>query len=42
MKPLLCFDVDGTLRDNVNHQVCLSTQKTLQLLKKKGYHMIIS
>ena len=42
MKPLLCFDVDGTLRDNVNHQVCLSTQKTLQLLKKKGYHMMIS
>lgn len=42
MKPLLCFDVDGTLRDNVYHQVSLSTQKTLRLLKKKGYHMIIS
>lgn len=42
MKPLLCFDVDGTLRDNVHHQVCQSTQKALRLLKKKGYHMIIS
>lgn len=34
MKPLLCFDVDGTLRDNVHHQVSLSTQKALRLLKK--------
>lgn len=42
MKPLLCFDVDGTLRDNVHHQVSLSTQKALRLLKKNGYHMIIS
>ena len=42
MKPLVCFDVDGTLRDNVHHQVSLSTQKALRLLKKNGYHMIIS
>lgn len=42
MKPLLCFDVDGTLRDNVHHQVSMSTQKALRLLKKEGYRMIIS
>ena len=42
MKPLLCFDVDGTLRDNVHHQVSLSTQKALRMLKQNGYHMIIS
>lgn len=39
---LLCFDVDGTLRDNVNHQVSPSTLKALKLLKKHHYRMIIS
>lgn len=39
---LLCFDVDGTLRDNVNHKVSASTIYTLKQLKKKGYRMIIS
>lgn len=41
-KPILCFDVDGTLRDNVNHQVSASTKKALQLLKKKGYKLLIT
>lgn len=41
-KPMLCFDVDGTLRDNVYHQVSESTRKALILLKKAGYKMIIS
>ncbi|MEG0683937.1 MAG: Cof-type HAD-IIB family hydrolase [Coprobacillus sp.] len=42
MKELLCFDVDGTLRDNVHHQVSQSTLKALKLLKEKGYRCIIS
>ncbi len=41
-KPMLCFDVDGTLRDNVNHQVSISTQKALHLLKNARYKMVIS
>lgn len=41
-KPMLCFDVDGTLRDNVNHQVSESTSKALHMLKQSGYRMIIS
>lgn len=41
-KKLFCFDVDGTLRDNVNHQVCKSTKKALFSLKKKGYFLAIS
>lgn len=41
-KPMLCFDVDGTLRDNVHHQVCDSTKKALKLLKKQGYRIVIS
>lgn len=39
---MLCFDVDGTLRDNVHHQVCDMTLKTLHSLKKKGYKLVIS
>ncbi len=39
---LLCFDVDGTLRDNVHHQVSQSTYKALKLLKQKGYKLVIS
>lgn len=42
MKPMLCFDVDGTLRDNVHHQVSESTQKTLFALKRAGYKLVIS
>lgn len=41
-KPMLCFDVDGTLRDNVDHQVSSSTSKAINLLKKAGYRIIIS
>lgn len=41
-KPMLCFDVDGTLRDNVNHQVSDSTLKSLHILKESGYKLIIS
>ena len=42
MSYLLCFDIDGTLRDNVNHEVSESTLKTLYLLKENGYKMIVS
>lgn len=41
-RELLCFDVDGTLRDNVHHQVCDSTLKALRLLKDNGYKCVIS
>lgn len=41
-KPMLCFDVDGTLRDNVHHQVSESTKKALFLLKESGYRLVIS
>lgn len=41
-KPMLCFDVDGTLRDNVHHQVCESAKKALRVLKKKGYKLVIA
>ena len=41
-KPMLCFDVDGTLRDNVHHQVSSSTLKALNLLKEAGYRLVIS
>ena len=39
---MLCFDVDGTLRDNVEHQVSDSTYQTLKQLKEKGYRLVIS
>ena len=39
---LLCFDVDGTLRDNVNHEVSPSTLMALKRLKQEGYRLIIS
>lgn len=39
---LFCFDIDGTLRDNVKHEVCESTYQTLISLKKKGYKLAIS
>lgn len=41
-KKLFCFDVDGTLRDNVNHEVCQTTRQTLILLKQQGYRLAIS
>lgn len=42
MKEMLCFDIDGTLQDNVNHQVCASTWKALHLLKDAGYKIVLS
>ncbi|MEG0366049.1 MAG: HAD family hydrolase [Coprobacillus sp.] len=42
IKELLCFDVDGTLRDNVHHQVSESTLKALKVLKENGYKCVIS
>lgn len=39
---LFCFDVDGTLRDNVHHQVSQSTKEALRLLKQNGYKIVIS
>lgn len=41
-KPMLCFDVDGTLRDNLHHQVCQTTRKALFDLKEAGYRLVIS
>lgn len=41
-KELICFDVDGTLRDNVYHKVSPSTLKALNLLKENGYKCVIS
>lgn len=41
-KMMLCFDVDGTLRDNVKHEVSASTRETLIRLKNQGYVMVIS
>ncbi len=41
-KPMLCFDIDGTLRDNVHHQVLPSTLKALHMLKENGYKLVIS
>ena len=37
-----CFDIDGTLRDNVNHEVSSSTKLALDTLKEMGYKLIIS
>lgn len=34
---MIFFDVDGTLRDNNNHKVSLTTQLALQQLKENGY-----
>ena len=42
MAYLFCFDIDGTLRDNKNHEVSESTLKTLHLLKEKGYKLVVS
>ena len=37
MKPMIFFDVDGTLRDNHHHQVCPSTIEALNKLHEYGY-----
>lgn len=42
MKPMIAFDIDGTLMDNVHHQVCPSTLQALKQLKENGYPIIIA
>lgn len=42
MKEMICFDVDGTLRDNKNHEVSKSTLHALRLLKDNGYRIVIA
>lgn len=42
MKEMICFDVDGTLRDNKEHKVSSSTLKALKLLKENGYRIVIA
>jgi Cof subfamily protein (haloacid dehalogenase superfamily) len=42
MNKIFCFDIDGTLRDNVNHEVSSSTKLALDTLKEMGYKLIIS
>ena len=37
MKPMIFFDVDGTLMDNHDYQVTPSTKKALQKLQENGY-----
>lgn len=42
MKPMIFFDVDGTLMDNHNYQVSISTRKALQKLQNNGYKIGIA
>ena len=42
MKEMICFDVDGTLRDNVEHKVSDSTLLALRKLKQNGYKIVIA
>lgn len=42
MKEMICFDIDGTLRDTNTHKVCDSTMKALRLLKQNGYRIVIA
>lgn len=39
---MICFDVDGTLRDNVEHKVADSTLLALNKLKENGYKIVIA
>lgn len=39
---MICFDVDGTLRDNKDHKVSDSTLRALRQLKENGYRIIIA
>ncbi|MBO6046281.1 MAG: HAD-IIB family hydrolase [Erysipelotrichaceae bacterium] len=41
-KRLFCFDVDGTLRDTIDHQVPASTIEALKRLKLAGHKIIVS
>lgn len=42
MKPMIFFDVDGTLMDNHDHQVSPSTINALQKLQANGYKIGIA
>ena len=42
MKEMVCFDIDGTLRDTKDHIVLDSTMKALRKLKENGYKIVIS
>lgn len=42
MKEMVCFDIDGTLRDNKEHKVSSSCLKALQQLKENGYKIVIA
>ena len=42
MKPMIFFDVDGTLMDNHDYQVTPSTKKALQKLQENGYKIGIA
>lgn len=42
MKEMVCFDIDGTLRDNKEHKVSSSCLKALKLLKENGYKIVIA
>lgn len=41
-KKLFLFDVDGTLYDNANKQVDLSSIKAIEMLKKQGHEIAIA
>ena len=38
-RKLICFDVDGTLRNTTDHTVSPSTIKALRLLKERKGHL---
>ncbi len=42
MSKVICFDVDGTLRDNVNHEIKESTLNALKKLKEAGHYLVVS
>ena len=42
MKPMVFFDVDGTVRDNYQHQICASTIEALHKLHEYGYKIGIA
>ncbi len=42
MKEMICFDIDGTLRDNLKHDVSFSTLEALKKLKGNGYRIVIA
>jgi len=41
-RKLICFDVDGTLRNTTDHTVSPSTIKALRLLKENGHIIVVN